>query len=103
MRLRFAGMGLSIALLATVASGCSAVRPTAPEPPKPALTLIVEPQAGYQPIYDFISGARVSVDTTMYQLSDAKAQDALKSAAKRGESRSGCCLTQTRRAAATRR
>ena len=87
MRIRFAGMALSVALLAAAASGCAAARPTAsqsPEPPKPALTLIVEPQAGYQPIYDFISGARVSLDMTMYQLGDTKAQDALKAAAKRG-------------------
>src|SRR5664279_3941108 len=83
MRLSLASMALTVALLATAVSGCTAP-PTAPEPTKPTLTLIVEPQAGYQPIYDFISGARVSLDMTMYQLSDAKAQDALKAAAKRG-------------------
>ncbi|MHB8894532.1 MAG: phospholipase D-like domain-containing protein [Candidatus Geothermincolia bacterium] len=47
-------------------------------------TLITEPQAGYQPIYDFISEAKKTVDMTMYQLSDPKAQSALISAAKRG-------------------
>jgi phosphatidylserine/phosphatidylglycerophosphate/cardiolipin synthase-like enzyme len=46
--------------------------------------LVTEPGAGYQPIYDFISGAKKTVDMTMYQLSDPKAQDALKTAAKRG-------------------
>lgn len=84
MRIPFAGIALSIALLAVAASGCTAAPPTAPQPPKPALTLIVEPQAGYQPIYDFISGAQTSLDMTMYQLGDPKAQDALKAAAKRG-------------------
>src|SRR5664279_5111173 len=84
MRLSLASMALTVALLATAVSGCTTAPPTAPEPTKPTLTLIVEPQAGYQPIYDFISGARVSLDMTMYQLSDAKAQDALKAAAKRG-------------------
>lgn len=84
MRLSLAAMALTVALLATAVSGCTTAPPTAPEPTKPTLTLIVEPQAGYQPIYDFISGARVSLDMTMYQLSDAKAQDALKAAAKRG-------------------
>src|SRR5664280_681068 len=87
MRRSLASMVLTVALLATAVSGCTTApptAPTAPEPTKPTLTLIVEPQAGYQPIYDFISGARVSLDMTMYQLSDAKAQDALKAAAKRG-------------------
>lgn len=46
--------------------------------------LLVEPQAGYQPVYDFISGAKKNLDMTMYQLSDSKAQDAFKAAAKRG-------------------
>jgi cardiolipin synthase A/B len=87
MRFPFAGMALSVMLLATAVSGCAAARPTAPTapvPPKRALTLVVEPQAGYQPVYDFISGARTSLDMTMYQLADTKAQDALKVAAKRG-------------------
>src|SRR5664280_2029600 len=84
MRLSLASMALTVALLATAVSGCTTAPPTAPEPTKPTLTLIVEPQAGYQSIYDLISGARVSLDMTMYQLSDAKAQDALKAAAKRG-------------------
>lgn len=89
MRLSLVGMALGAALLAGAASGCAVAPPTAtrsatPAPLKPALTLLVEPQAGYQPIYDFISGARTSLDMTMYQLSDAKAQDALKAAAKRG-------------------
>jgi phosphatidylserine/phosphatidylglycerophosphate/cardiolipin synthase-like enzyme len=87
MRRPLAATALTVALLGAAASGCTTAPPTAPkpaEPTKPTLTLIVEPQAGYQPIYDFISGARVSLDMTMYQLSDAKAQDALKAAAKRG-------------------
>ena len=90
MRLSLAATALTVALIGAAASGCTTTTPTAPkpttapEPTKPTLTLIVEPKAGYQPIYDFISGARVSLDMTMYQLSDAKAQNALKAAAKRG-------------------
>ena len=90
MRIPFAGMALSIMLLATAVSGCAAAQPTAPtaptppKPPMPAVALVVEPQAGYQPVYDFIAGARTSLDMTMYQLADTKAQDALKAAAKRG-------------------
>src|SRR5450631_1509889 len=90
MRLSLVATALTVALIAIAVSGCTTAAPTAPEPTtapepsKPTLTLIVEPKAGYQPIYDFISGARVSIDMTMYQLSDSKAQDALKAAAKRG-------------------
>jgi phosphatidylserine/phosphatidylglycerophosphate/cardiolipin synthase-like enzyme len=47
-------------------------------------SLIVLPQSGYQPIYDFIAGAKTSIDMTMYQLADPTAQAALKAAAQRG-------------------
>ncbi len=50
----------------------------------PLDTLIVEPQALYGKIYRFISGARKSIDMTMYSLSDPKATAALIAAAKRG-------------------
>jgi len=49
-----------------------------------AFTLIVEPQAGYQPIYDFISSATKTLDMTMYSLSDPKADAALVADAKKG-------------------
>lgn len=65
-------------LLVAVLCGCGTGKP------QTSYSLIIEPQAGYQPIYDFISGAGKTVDMTMYQLSDPKAQDALKTAAKRG-------------------
>lgn len=88
MRISVAGIALSAVLLATVVSGCAGAQPAAapvtPEPTKPVLALVVEPQAGYQPVYDFIAGAKTSLDMTMYQLQDTKAQDALKAAAKRG-------------------
>ena len=47
-------------------------------------TLIKEPQAGYQFAYDFISSANKTVDMTMYELSDPKADAALIADAKRG-------------------
>jgi len=84
MRLSVVGMALGAVLLAANVPGCAATRSTAPEPPKPALDLIIQPQTGYQPIYDFIAGATTSIDMTMYQLGDPKAQDALKAAAERG-------------------
>ena len=37
-----------------------------------SFTLIVEPQAGYQPVYDFISSATKTLDMTMYSTSDPK-------------------------------
>jgi cardiolipin synthase A/B len=46
--------------------------------------LLAEPDSGYQPVYDFILGANKTLEMTMYQLSDPKAQDALKTVASRG-------------------
>ena len=51
---------------------------------KSSYALVTEPQSGYQAIYDFISGAKKTVDMTMYQLADPTAQAVLKAAAKRG-------------------
>ncbi len=47
-------------------------------------SVITLPGAGYQSIYDFIAGAKKSIEITVYALSDTKAQEALKAAAKRG-------------------
>ncbi len=66
-----------ITLIVATLCGCGAGKKT-------SYRLIIEPQDGYQSVYDFISGAKKSVDMTMYQLSDPKAQDALKAAAKKG-------------------
>jgi Protein of unknown function (DUF3089)/PLD-like domain len=46
--------------------------------------LVIEPQAGYQSIYHFISAAKKSIDMTMYSLSDPRATAALIAAAGRG-------------------
>ena len=43
----------------------------------PGLSLLVEPQAGMTPLYDFISSARNSLDMTMYELSDTTAENLL--------------------------
>jgi cardiolipin synthase A/B len=63
-----------VGLLAALA-GCSAPA---------SYTLTIEPKAGYQFVYDFISAAKKTVDMTMYQLSDPNCDAALKAAAKRG-------------------
>src|ERR1035441_10703412 len=77
------GVGLTVIL-----AGCSTAGTTASTTPNPASTstysLIQEPQAGYQPIYGFISSAKKTVDMTMYALSDPQADAALVADAERG-------------------
>ena len=46
--------------------------------------LIVEPGAGFSPVYGLINGARHSIDVTMYEFSDTTAEHDLAAAAKRG-------------------
>src|SRR4029077_18616026 len=46
--------------------------------------LIVEPGAGFSPVYSLINGARHSIDMTMYEFSDTTAEHDLAAAAKRG-------------------
>ena len=46
--------------------------------------LITEPQAGFSPVYHLIKQARHSVDLTMYEFSDTKAEHDLAAAANRG-------------------
>jgi cardiolipin synthase len=49
-----------------------------------ALTLLSEPQAGLAKIYQLITGARSSIELTMYTLRDTTAENDLAAAAKRG-------------------
>jgi cardiolipin synthase A/B len=46
--------------------------------------LIIEPGAGFSPVYSLISGARRTIDVTMYEFSDTTAEHDLAAAAKRG-------------------
>lgn len=46
--------------------------------------LIIEPGAGFSPVYSLINGARHSIDMTMYEFSDTAAEHDLAAAAKRG-------------------
>ena len=46
--------------------------------------LIVEPGAGFSPVYSLINGARRTIDVTMYEFSDTTAEHDLAAAAKRG-------------------
>ena len=46
--------------------------------------LIIEPGAGFSPVYGLINGARHSIDVTMYEFADTTAEHDLAAAAKRG-------------------
>jgi phosphatidylserine/phosphatidylglycerophosphate/cardiolipin synthase-like enzyme len=69
------------------ASAGSATDPAA-QGPGPGLTrvgaLIIEPTAGFSPVYGLIDGARRSIDVTMYEFADTTAEHDLAAAAKRG-------------------
>ena len=47
-------------------------------------SLMVEPGAGFSPVYKLIDGARHTIDVTMYEFSDTTAERALAAAARRG-------------------
>src|SRR5579875_800402 len=64
------------------ASGSAAT--AVPSGPSTAGALIIEPNAGFSPVYDLISRARSSIDLTMYELSDHTAESDLGAAAQRG-------------------
>jgi phosphatidylserine/phosphatidylglycerophosphate/cardiolipin synthase-like enzyme len=52
--------------------------------PVRAGALIIEPGAGFSPVYSLISGAKHSIDITMYEFADTTAEHDLAAAAKRG-------------------
>jgi cardiolipin synthase len=55
-----------------------------PSGPSRAGSLVIEPNAGFSPVYRLISQAHHSIDLTMYELSDHTAEDDLGAAAERG-------------------
>ena len=56
----------------------------APAAPAQSGALITEPQAGFSPVYHLIKHAHRSIDLTMYEFSDTKAEHDLAAAAQRG-------------------
>jgi len=82
------------ALLIMLLAGCKLVIPSAtatsgPGPgsaPGPARSgsLITEPGAGFGPVYRLIRHARHSIDVTIYEFADPKAEHGLAAAARRG-------------------
>jgi cardiolipin synthase A/B len=73
-----AAAGFKIQVSGTVPTGAAAAGVTRSGP------LIVEPGAGFSPVYRLLSGARHSIDVTMYELSDITAEHDLAAAAGRG-------------------
>ncbi|MDQ2814321.1 MAG: hypothetical protein M3Z75_21255 [Actinomycetota bacterium] len=67
--------GCKVQVPAAAASGPAAVQ-AAPGPSgvTRAGSLIVEPGAGFSPVYHLISDARHSIDVTMYEFADTTAQ-----------------------------
>jgi hypothetical protein len=82
-----------MALLAALLAGCKITltapdATSAPGPPGPAParsgSLITEPGAGFWPVYRLIKHARHSIDMTMFEFADTKAEHDLAVAARRG-------------------
>ncbi len=70
-------------------AGASAPAGTAPAgtaAPAQSGALITEPQAGFSPVYHLIKHARHSIDLTMYEFTDTRAEHDLAAAAQRGVS-----------------
>ena len=65
------------------ASTAGAVRAASPGVTR-AGSLIVEPGAGFSPVYGLIKAARHTIDVTMYEFSDMTAEHDLAAAARRG-------------------
>src|SRR5690242_4006638 len=73
---------------APAAAGAGPAAETSGQAPGPGLTragaLVIEPGAGFSPVYGLINGARHSIDMTMYELADTAAEHDLAAAARRG-------------------
>lgn len=68
-------------------SGCAGQTSAAAAPasgPMGTLQVVTEPQQGLGPVYSLISGARSSIDMTMYELTDTTFENDLAAAAARG-------------------
>jgi cardiolipin synthase A/B len=88
----------SLAVVLLAATGCQfQVSGAAPDGPSTASAvqagtsgvtragpLVVEPGAGFSPVYRLLDGARHSIDVTIYELSDTTAEHDLAAAAGRG-------------------
>lgn len=69
---------------AAASSGNSGAGPAGGSGVTRAGALVVEPGAGFSPVYDLIGRARHTIDVTMYEFSDATAEHDLAAAERRG-------------------
>jgi cardiolipin synthase A/B len=84
--LAVAGCKVDVPAAAGTASGGEAGQAGQSSDPGPTRSgpLIIEPGAGFSPVYGLINGARHSIDVTMYEFDDTTAERDLGSAARRG-------------------
>jgi len=83
-RSRLLASALPLALVAAAAAVGMAVIPATPASASATDRLFTEPKQGFSEVYQLISGARKSIDMTMYQLADTTAERRLAAAASRG-------------------
>jgi cardiolipin synthase A/B len=84
--LAVAGCKIDVPAAAGTASGGEAGQAGQSSDPGPTRSgpLIIEPGAGFSPVYGLINGARRGIDVTMYEFDDTTAERDLVSAARRG-------------------
>src|SRR5580693_1035377 len=75
------GCKVQVGTAAQASSGTSSTGPAANPGVARAGSLLVEPGAGFSPVYKLIDGARHSIDVTMYEFSDTTAEHDLAAAA----------------------
>ena len=79
-----AGCKVDVPAAAGPSSGTSDAVQAASSGVARAGSLVIEPGAGFSPVYSLINGAKHSIDVTMYEFADTTAEHDLVSAAKRG-------------------
>lgn len=82
--LAVAGCKVDVPAAAGTASAGESVAESSDPGPARSGPLIIEPGAGFSPVYGLINGARRSIDVTMYEFDDTTAERDLGSAARRG-------------------
>ena len=79
-----AGCKVQLGSLAQASPGQAGPGPSGSPGVTRAGSLIIEPGAGFSPVYKLINGARRSIEMTMYEFSDTTAEHDLAAAARRG-------------------
>ena len=82
--LALAGCKVQVPTAAQATTSAAVQAPSGPSGVTRSGALIVEPGAGFSPLYRLINGARHSIDVTMYEFADTTAEQDLAAAARRG-------------------